>query len=135
MGVLSKAREISRTFSPTRWAILAIAVVLVLILAAWLITWPGRQAQKTADAEAGKAFGEARTNSAVAAIGTVVNNANQAGQIDDRVKGSEDAIRSAPADQRDRVAVDGVCQSPSARRLPECRVLDPGAGGLGGRHR
>lgn len=126
MKLLTKAREISRTFSPTRWAMLAIAVVLILILAAWLITWPGRQAQKAADAQAGQAFGEARTGAATAAINTVTNNASKAGEIDARVKGSEDAIRSAPADQRDDVTLRELCHSPSAVNSPQCRVFKPG---------
>lgn len=126
MGIISKAREVARTFSPTRWAIIALVAVLAMALLGWAITEPGRRAQRAADARAGQAFGEARTRSATDAIGTVTNNASQAGQIDDRVKGSEDAIRNAPADHRDDVTLRELCKSPSARDRPDCRVLNAG---------
>lgn len=118
--------ELRRTLSPARLALSLLAIAAVIFVVWFVLTEPGRQARRAVAAEAGKTLGDARTESATNAIAKVGANADAAGRIDDRTRGSEDAIRNAAPADRDDTALRELCKSPSASRRPECRLLKPG---------
>lgn len=105
----------------------AAAIVLCLVLVVVLVVLASgrRHRDDAARAKANATFAEGRAAAGKDAIGVVTGHQDQTTAIDDRVKGSEDAVRQAPADRRDDAALRELCQSPSARRRPECAVLGP----------
>ncbi len=120
--------EWTRSLSPLGWAVAAGIALVVLAIAGWLITAPGRNAARAARAGADAAFSDGRSKSATEAIKGIDDNRAKADDIKDRVKGSEDAIRTADPAERDAVAMRELCLSPSASGRPECAVFKPRGG-------
>lgn len=115
--------DIPRLFSPTRWAIMGVVLLVVVLGAYWLLTEPGRQRQKAAEARAASEFSQARTGAAKDAVGIVVEQGAREDQIDSNVMEAERELRQAPEGDRNRIALRRLCLSDAARNDPACRTM------------
>lgn len=119
-------RDFFRALTPMAWAAIAVVVLAIVLLTLSYCSAKDRAAVDAVEAGAASTFAEGRAAAGADAVGVAVDNAARSDAIDDRVKGSEDAIRNVPPAERDGAAVRELCRSPSAARRPECAVQRPG---------
>lgn len=118
-----KLTELPRLLSPTRWAIVG-GILLLAFVAIWFVlTEPGRQRQKAAEARVASELSQAAAGSARDAVGTVTKRADTEAQIDRSTTEAEDAIRQAPDDQRNAVALARLCLRDAYASDPACVQL------------
>lgn len=124
-----KLTEISRLFSPTRWAIVAGIALVAVCLIVWVLTEPGRANQRAAEARTAGAMSEARAGSAAQA-GQILDGAHANATTSEALsRENADAIAQAPgADQRldpglNRAARERMCHRPAYRLSAECVQL------------
>lgn len=115
--------EIPRLFSPTRWAVMGVVLLVLIFGGYWLLTEPGRQRQKAAEARAASEFSQARTGAAKDAVAIVVEQGAREDQIDSNVMEAERELRQAPEGDRNRIALRRLCLSDAARNDPACRTM------------
>lgn len=115
-----KLSEITRLLSPTRWAIVGVIFALAFFAAWYVLTEPGRANRRAAEAKADSALSGSAAASAKDAAKTVAGSQDREWTIDKQAQEAENAIRNAPEDQRNRVALDALCLSDSARNDPSC---------------
>jgi hypothetical protein len=115
-----KLRELSRMFSPARWALIAVVAVSVLFALWWFWTEPGRANRRATEAKVDSALAGSTASSAKDAGKTIAGAQDREWTIDQQAQEAESAIRHAPEDQRNRVALDALCMSDSARNDPSC---------------
>jgi len=116
----------TRALDPVGWSLTIAFVGVVLVGLYWfVIVRPIQNAERAAEAEAAREFGEGRAHAGKDAVGIVTDHQDKTDAIDDRVKGSEDAVRNADPAARDDATLRELCKSPSASRRPECAMLRP----------
>lgn len=127
-----KITELPRLFSPQRWALVGIIVLVAILAIWWVLTEPGRANQRAAEARADGAFSTGRTSSAVEA-GKIAGAAHQAAQASEALsRETADVLRQAPgaAERLDpelnRIARERLCLRAAYREHPICAVQQPG---------
>jgi len=111
---------------PVRIIASAVALAVVLLAAWWLLSSNARHKREAAEARAGQAMSEARTESGAQA-GVILDRAHERAAASEQLsRETADAIQAAPgADVRldpglNRAALERVCKRASAAGLPEC---------------
>lgn len=112
--------EITRLFSPARWAVIGVIFVLALFATWYVLTEPGRQRQRAAEARAAGAFSAASASSAQDATRTVISGAARETQIDQQSQEAEDEIRNAQDGDRNAIALARLCMRDAYARDPVC---------------
>lgn len=115
--------EIPRLLSPTRWAIVGVIFALAFFAAWYVLTEPGRANRRATEAKADSALSGSAASSAKDAAKTVAGSQDREWTIDKQAQEAENAIRNAPEDQRNRVALDALCLSDTYARHPSCFEL------------
>lgn len=118
-----KLSEFFRALDPTRWAMLAGAIALLVVAVFVIGRCTGGDGGR---AEAGKTLADSRTASAADASTTRDTVEEKIDAINDNVKAGTDAIRNAPDDAaRNDAALRSLCRvDPSAS--PDCGLLGIG---------
>ena len=105
------------------WPIAEGAVLAFLLLAVfigWLVTAPGREAKKSAAANAGRVAAENTAKAGTGAMAITEENRAREDQRRAETERAEDAIREADPDAADGVALDELCNAAGRRKPAGC---------------
>lgn len=95
-------------------------VVLVIVFGWWLVTEPGRQREKAAEAEVRGSVANAGSEAGQVAVNAVSTNAQEKAGIDAQVKGGQDELEASDPSEWDAITRRRMCQSPSYRGTDVC---------------